>query len=195
MYAKCITSPDGHGSFTCEVQYVILTLYGSFTLKLSYRKLSYTIVEKYFISQAMLPCPVRRSYTTGDTGKSLYTHQKSFEPLALYSLYLKLSCIKYMYVVNEWMNEWNNTKILYGYVETNTRISYFNQQLFLKFKKIHIFPKILQIARKINHVHCLNSSVMSVDRNYDKACIILLFYCYNRGIESNGTTHPHFQKS
>ena len=46
----------------------------------------------------------------------LYTPQKVFAPLTLYSLYLKLSESVILQKVNN--NVWNNTITLYGYVET-----------------------------------------------------------------------------
>ena len=63
LYTKDVVSPDRHGSFTCEMQYVIAILYDHLILTLLYRKLSYTIVGKYCTSQAKLPCPVKRSDT------------------------------------------------------------------------------------------------------------------------------------
>ena len=75
----------------------------------------------------------------------MYNPQKSFAPFTLYSLYLKLEPVTFPNVKK---NVWNNTEILYGYVETNTQVSEFTRQLYWNFPKIHIFPQILQNAWK-----------------------------------------------
>ena len=64
-------------------------------------------------------------------------------------------------------NVWNNTEIMYEYVETNTQISEFTRQLVWKFQNEH-FPKILQNARKIYYVYWYNSLVVSNHQNSDK---------------------------
>ena len=77
----------------------------------------------------------------------IYTSQKSFSPLTLY-LHLKLS--ESVTVPNVKENVWNNTdwnKVLVcGNIYTNFWI---HSTIILVILKIHIFPIILQNAKKI----------------------------------------------
>ena len=50
--------------------------------------------------------------------KTTYAPQKRFAPITIYSLYLKLW--EYVTLPNVKKIVWNNTEILYRYVETNT---------------------------------------------------------------------------
>ena len=71
---------------------------------------------------------------------------KMFEALTLFSLYLKLW--ESVTLPNVEKNVWNNTEIMYGYVETNTQISECTRQLIWKLPKFTFFPKFCNMLEK-----------------------------------------------